>query len=73
MIANVEFVSVGVFGDPSKIKMYREEQPEFEEALGFDELNKRWASDNYATADEIDADRKLLELWLHLRSLLKEN
>ena len=72
-IANVEFGKTGVFGDPSKIKMYREEQTEFETALGFNVLSKNWAIAEYANPKEKEADRKLLEMWLHLRTILKEN
>ena len=70
-IANVEFGKTGVFGDPSKIKMYRKEQAEFEDALGFKELSEKFSVGAYDSEEEKEVDRKLLAMWLHLRDLLK--
>ena len=72
-IANVEFGASGVFGDPSKTKMYREEQAEFEKELGFKELSEKFSVGAYDSEEEKEKDRKLLSMWLHLREILKEN
>ena len=70
-IANVEFGASGVFGDPSKIKMYRKEQAEFEDALGFKELSEKFSIGAYDSEEEKEIDKKILAMWLHLRELLK--
>ena len=70
-IANVEFGASGVFGDPSKLKMYRKEQAEFEDALGFKELSDKFSKGAYDSDDEKELDKKILAMWMHLRELLK--
>lgn len=63
-IANVKFSCNGVFGNPSKFNMYRDEQEEFELELWYNRLRE-------PDAKLTPRGLKLLNMWEHLRNLLK--